>query len=118
MILEFTKTTSVYEKDAYINVNGEETIIKDLMITHYVPINFVGTAKNYLLGNEHPLWESKHRNFEAKILQEWLVELDYDPEFYYVDTDTKKIEYKQASIGKKIDISILPHIPISKTEDI
>ena len=92
MILEFSTTTSVHEKDAYINVDGEETIIKDLMITRYVPTNFVGTNKNYLLGKEHPLWESKHRNFEARILQEWLVELEYDPEFYYVNTDTKKIE--------------------------
>lgn len=92
MILEFSTTTSVHEKDAYINVDGEETIIKDLMITRYVPTNFVGTNKNYLLGEEHPLWESKHRNFEARILQEWLVELEYDPEFYYVNTDTKKIE--------------------------
>ena len=92
MILEFSTTTSVHEKDAYINVDCEETIIKDLMITRYVPTNFVGTNKNYLLGEEHPLWESKHRNFEARILQEWLVELEYDPKFYYVNTDTKKIE--------------------------
>lgn len=92
MILEFSKTSSIYEKDAYISVDGKEKIIKDLMITHYVPTNFVGTKKNYLLGEEHPLWESKHRNFEARILQEWLVELDYDTEFYYVNTDTKKIE--------------------------
>lgn len=118
MILEFSKTTSVYEKDAYISVDGEETTVKDLMITDYVPTNFDGTAKNYLLGNEHPLWELKHRSFETKIFDEWLIELNYNPEFYYVNTDTKKIEYKQASIGKKIDISILPHIPISKTEDI
>lgn len=92
MILEFSKTTSVYEKNAYISVDGKKTTVKDLMITHYVPTNFDGTAKTYLLGNEHPLWESKHRNFEARILQEWLVELEYDTEFYYVNSDTKKIE--------------------------
>lgn len=92
MILKFNKTTSIYEKDAYISVDGEETTVKDLMITNYVPTNFEGTEKIYLLGNEHPLWELKHRNFEAKILQEWLLELDYNTEFYYVNTDTKKIE--------------------------
>jgi len=91
MILKFTKTTSVYEADAYINVNGEETIIKDLMITNFVPTNFVGTPKNFTLGEEHPLWESKHRDFEAKILQEWLVELNYDLNMYYVDNATYKI---------------------------
>lgn len=95
MILKFNKTTSVYEKDAYISVDGEKTTVKDLMITDYVPTNFNGTPKNYLLGNEHPLWESKHRNFEVEILQEWLIELGYDTEFYYVNADTKKIESKR-----------------------
>lgn len=102
MILEFSKTTSVYEKDAYISVDGKETTVKDLMITDYVPTNFNGTAKNYLLGNEHPFWESKHRDFEVKILQEWLIELGYDTEFYYVNADTKKIESKR-------DIETLPN---------
>lgn len=92
MILEFTKTTLVYEANAYINVDGEETIIKDLMITHYVPTNFVGTPKNFTLGEEHPMWELKHNNFETKIFKEWLIELGYDPEFYYVNIDTKKIQ--------------------------
>ena len=49
MILKFNKTTSVYEKDAYISVDGEKTTVKDLMITDYVPTNFNGTPKNYLL---------------------------------------------------------------------
>ena len=102
MILEFTKATSVYEKDAYINVDGEKTIVKDLMITHYVPTNFVGTPKNFTLGEEHPLWELKHTNFEAKIFKEWLIELGYDPEFYYVNTDTKKIQSQR-------DIEMLPN---------
>ena len=102
MILEFTKTTSVHEKDAYINVNGEETIIKDLMSTKYVPINFDGTAKTYLLGNEHILWESKHKNFEAKIFKEWLIELGYDPKFCYVNINTKKIQSNR-------DIETLPN---------
>lgn len=115
MILEFSKATSVHEKDAYINVDGEETIIKDLMITKYVPINFDGTAKDYLLGNEHPLWELKHRNFETKILKEWLIELNYDPEFYYVNTGTRKITLKKTE-----DSVLIPHplIPITETEEI
>lgn len=102
MILEFTKTTSVYEADAYINVNGEETIIKDLMITNYVPTNFVGTPKNFTLGEEHPDWEILHLHFEQKILQEWLIELDYDPTKYYVDNATHKII-------NRLDAALMPN---------
>lgn len=89
--MEFSKKTSVFEKDAYVNFDGKETIIKDLMITHYIPTNFNGTPKNYLLGNEHPMWEQIHRNFETKILNEWLKELGYDPKHYEVNTMTKEI---------------------------
>lgn len=102
MILKFNKTTSIYEKDAYISVDGEEKTVKDLMITNYVPTNFEGTEKIYLLGNEHPLWESKHRNYEVKIFQEWLEELGYDTKFYYVNTKTGKIESTR-------DIEALPN---------
>ena len=113
MILEYTIETSVFEKDAYINVVDGETIVKDLMITYYTPTNFEGTTKNYLLGKDHPHWDRMHQEAVEKFHKEWLIELNYDPEKYYVGNGTLAIVRKQ-EIGTLTTFEL----PVTKSEKI
>lgn len=113
MILKYTTKTSVYEKDAYINVVDDEIIVKDLMITYYTPTNFVGMTKNYLLGKDHPNWDRMQQEALEKFYKEWLVELDYDPTKYYVASTTKAIVRNQ-----EIGTLRTKEMPITQSEKI
>ena len=74
----------------------EKGIIRneDLMQTDFVPLNFNGSVKNYVLRNGHEMWESMHREAEEKIQKEWLVELGYNPNNFEVDPETHEIKAK------------------------
>ena len=86
----------------------EKGIIRndDLMQTDFIPLNFNGSVKNYVLRDGHELWETMHQEAEKRIQKEWLVELGYNPVGYYVDSETFEIKAKdnpQWNVGKEKD---------------
>ena len=92
MILEYEKKQSIHI------INGCEHIVNgvvrfdDLIRTDYIPTNFSGEPKNFLLRDKHIEWEAKHIEFEKKIHKEWLEELGYDTNEYSVNFTTHFIQ--------------------------
>tara|TARA_B100000965_G_C19491410_1_gene713186 strand:+ start:735 stop:1076 length:342 start_codon:yes stop_codon:yes gene_type:complete len=113
MILEYTIETSILEKDAYHDEINGQRFTKDLMITYYTPTNFKGTIKNYTLGQGHPYWDRMHQEALEKFHKEWLVELNYDPEKYFVANDTLAIVRHQ-TVGTLTTFEL----PVTKSEEI
>ena len=91
MILEDEKKQSVYAEKACEHVVNGVIRLDDLIRTDYIPTNFSAESKNFLLRDGHVDWDKMHYNFELKIHEEWLKELGYDTENYYVDFTTHKI---------------------------
>jgi hypothetical protein len=95
MELKYTKTSLVQEVGGYVHmVDGVEKV-DDLIVTYYRPTNFEGTVKNFVLGDNHELWDQLHDGFETKILQEWMEELGYSISDYYVCNLSKTIKRRQ-----------------------
>tara|TARA_R100000458_G_C8181229_1_gene178212 strand:+ start:435 stop:776 length:342 start_codon:yes stop_codon:yes gene_type:complete len=91
MKLEYNITETVQEKDLkFINKEGEP-FTADAIRTDYVPTNFEGTPKNYVLRKNHERWDTLHSEFVKKIHKEWLKELGYDTDAYYVHATSKEI---------------------------
>ena len=91
MILEYEKKQSVYaEKGCEHIVNG---VIRfdDLIETQYIPQNFTAETKYFYLRDNHIDWDIKHRDELIKIHEQWLKELGYDTENYFVDFETHEI---------------------------
>lgn len=65
-----------------------------LMRTDFIPQNFRGTVKKFVLRHGHDQWVSMHKTAEEEIQKEWLVELGYDPEGYEVSFDNLEIKAK------------------------
>ena len=102
MILEYEKKQSVYaEKGCEHIVNG---VIRfdDLIETQYIPQNFTAETKYFYLRDKHVDWDIKHRDVEIKIHEEWLEELGYDTETYYVDFQTHKITKRILSTDDEV----------------
>ena len=112
-LIELSKKASILEKDAYHDEINGQCFTKDLMITYYTPTNFEGTTKNYLLGEDHPHWDRMHQEAIEKFHKEWLIELNYDPEKYYVGNGTLAIVRKQ-EIGTLTTFEL----PVTKSEKI
>ena len=91
MILEYEKKQSIYAEDACEHIVNGVIRFDDLIRTDYIPTNFSAEPKNFLLRDGHIDWDKKHLDFESKIHKEWLEELGYDTENYYVDFETHKI---------------------------
>lgn len=66
----------------------------DLMQTDFIPENFNGSYKNFVLRNGHQQWESMHQEAEIRIQNEWLRELGYNPDGFYVDPETFEVKQK------------------------
>lgn len=66
----------------------------DLMQTDFIPQNFNGSYKNYVLRDGHQQWESMHQEAERRIQKEWLSELGYNPDGFYVDPETFEVKQK------------------------
>ena len=113
MILEYTKETSVFEAGAYVHIVDGAEVVDDLMITYYTPTNFNGTTKNYLLGKNHVMWDSMQQEDLERFHKEWLVELNYDPEKYFVANDTLAIVRTQ-TIGTLTTFEL----PVTESEKI
>jgi len=91
MILEYEKKQSVYAEKVCEHVIDGVIRFDDLIRTDYIPTNFSAEPKNFLLRDGHIDWDKKHLDFKIKIHQEWLEELGYDTENYYVDFNTYEI---------------------------
>ena len=95
MELKYTKTSLVQQVGGYVHmVDGVEKT-DDIIVTYYRPVNFEGTVKNFVLGDNHELWEQLHDAFETKILTEWMIELNYPETDYYVCNLSKTIKRRQ-----------------------
>ena len=66
----------------------------DLMQTDFIPENFNGSYKNFVLRNGHQQWESMRQEAEIRIQNEWLRELGYNPDGFYVDPETFEVKQK------------------------
>tara|TARA_Y100000401_G_C8230423_1_gene177823 strand:+ start:77 stop:412 length:336 start_codon:yes stop_codon:yes gene_type:complete len=91
MILEYEKKRSIYAEKGCEHVVNGVVRFDDLIRTDYIPTNFSAEPKNFLLRDGHIEWDKKHSDFESKIHKEWLEELGYDTEKYFVDYETHKI---------------------------
>ena len=91
MKLDYTKVDSVQEKDVpYLDEGVEKTA--DLIRTTYTPTNFEGTTTSFSIRGTHPNRDYKLEKFEDDLHRQWLVELGYDLNKYYVDKHTKEIK--------------------------
>ena len=95
MILDYKKETSVLESGGYVHIVDGAEVVDDLMITKYTPINFEGTVKNFVLGDNHVSWDRIQQEALEKFHTEWLIELGYNTENYYVASTTKAIVRRQ-----------------------
>lgn len=102
MILEYEKRQSIYAENACEHIINGVILIEDLIRTDYIPTNFSAEPKNFLLRDGHVDWDKMHYNFELKIQEEWLKELGYDTEIYYVDYTTHEIKKKIQSTDEKV----------------
>ena len=91
MKLEYNITETVQEEDLEFTDKDGNTFTADAIRTDYVPTNFEGTPKNYVLRKNHERWDTMHLEFVQKIHREWLEELGYDTLEYEVDGATKEI---------------------------
>ena len=94
MILKYKKVLKCAMPKACVHI--EIGIIRrdDLMQTDFIPLNFNGSYKNFVLRHGHEQWESMHQQAEKRIQNEWLSELGYNPNGYYVDPQTFEIKSK------------------------
>ena len=91
MILEYEKKQSIYAAIGCEHIVNGVVRFDDLIRTDYIPTNFSGEPKNFLLRDKHIEWEAKHIEFEKKIHKEWLEELGYNTSEYSVDFTTHEI---------------------------
>ena len=91
MILEYEKKQSVYAENACEHIVNGVILLDDLIRTDYIPTNFSAEPKNFLLRDGHVDWDKMHYNFELKIHEEWLQELGYNTDNYYVNFTTHEI---------------------------
>jgi|TARA_B100000902_G_scaffold398724_1_gene466581 hypothetical protein len=94
MKLEYNEIKTIHEENIEFEEN-EVPFTADIIKTDYVPINFEGTTKNFCLRENHPNSQYLHNNFKNKILTEWLIELGYDTELYFVHFETNEIIKKE-----------------------
>ena len=95
MELKYTKTSLIQQVGGYVHMVGDVEKVDDIIVTYYRPTNFEGTVKNFVLGDNHALWDQLHDAFETKILTEWMVELNYPDTNYYVCNLSKTIKRRQ-----------------------
>lgn len=91
MKLEYDIIETVQEKDLEFLDKEGKTIFVDAIRTDYIPTNFKGSPKNYVLREGHENWDSLHKKFIRQIHNEWLEELGYDTDWHSVHEDTKEI---------------------------
>ena len=91
MKLEYDIIETVQEKDLEFLDKEGKTIFVDAIRTDYIPTNFEGSPKNYVLREGHEKWDFLHEKFVRQIHNEWLEELGYDTDLHSVHGDTKEI---------------------------
>ena len=102
MILEYEKKQSIAVEDGCEHVVNGVIRFDDLIRTDYTPTNFSAEPKNFLLRDGHIDWDKKHLDFELNMHEEWLEELGYDTEEYYVDFSSHKIKKKNPSVDEMV----------------
>jgi hypothetical protein len=91
MILKYKKELKVLVVKGCEHVENGIIRRDDLMQTDFIPLNFNGSYKNYVLRDGHEAWDTKQHEAEQNIVNQWLVELGYNPSGFRIDYEKQEI---------------------------
>ena len=114
MILEYEKKQTISVEDGCEHVVNGVIRFNDLIETKYIPTNFSAETKYFYLRDKHVDWDKKHMEIEQQFHKEWLEELGYDTNEYYVDTTTHEI----VKIQEPYNDYVVTGVPVTESTKI
>jgi len=120
---DFDKTVTIQpDQVVYQDSNGDTQTANATLIT-WKHNSLSVTDKTYYLREGHEKYDSKVLGRENLILEEWMVELGYDPLYYHVNYETKTIKEinkieDQAQIDKWLKPNAVSELDPTAAEEI